>query len=90
MIDYKTGSVKVDAVPTPVFDSEGNEIGEDPLGSVFAGDYRSKNVFQLLLYANLINIRAGIEEGVRPRPVNCVIYDGNNIAAEGRLCRRSG
>ena len=83
VIDYKTGSVKVDAVPTPVFDSEGNEIGEDPLGSVFAGDYRSKNVFQLLLYANLINIRAGIEEGVRPRPVNCVIYDGNNIAAEG-------
>ena len=58
VIDYKTGSVKVDTVPTPVLDSEGNEIGEDPLGSVFAGDYRSKNVFQLLLYANLINIRS--------------------------------
>lgn len=83
MIDYKTGSVKMEAKPVPVLDSEGNEIGYDPLGSVFAGDFESKNIFQLLLYANLINKRADDEEGLSPRPVNCVIYDGNNIASDG-------
>ena len=83
MIDYKTGSVKMESKPVPVLDSEGNEIGYDPLGSVFAGDFESKNIFQLLLYANLINKRADDEEGLPPRPVNCVIYDGNNIASNG-------
>ncbi len=50
IVDYKTGDSHVEAAE---FDD------------IFNGDYKARNIFQLMLYANLMNLDLGKDENVR-------------------------
>ena len=63
IVDYKTGASLVEG--------EGME-------SVFNGDPKAKNIFQLLLYANVMNRDLGLDEDVR-----VAIYEVNRLRREG-------
>lgn len=63
IVDYKTG---------------GSLVTADEFEDVFNGTYTAKNLFQLLLYANLLNLDKGMDEDVK-----ISIYEVGRIAADG-------
>lgn len=70
IVDYKTGGALVSA-----------ETPED----IFNGSYEAKNLFQLLLYANLLNLDKGKDEDVK-----AVIYEVGRIASDGETIPKIG
>lgn len=65
IVDYKTGGSLV-------------EVAD--FNAIFNGEYKAKNLFQLLLYANLFNKDLGKDENVKVS-----IYEVGKIASEGEI-----
>ena len=70
IVDYKTGGALVTA---------------DEFEDIFNGKYTAKNLFQLLLYANLLNLDQKMDEDVK-----VAIYEVGRIAAEGEIIPKIG
>lgn len=70
IVDYKTGGGLVTATE---FDD------------IFNGEYTAKNLFQLLLYANLLNLDKGMD-----RDVKVSIYEVGRIATDGETVPKIG
>ncbi len=70
IVDYKTGGALVTA---------------DEFEDIFNGKYTAKNLFQLLLYANLLNLDKGKDEDVKVS-----IYEVGRIASDGETIPKIG
>lgn len=72
VVDFKTGTVHLEMT--------------DGLNSVFAPDYKAGNVFQLLLYAHLMD-EMGTRHGKARGPVEMMIFDTNGMQHGSGECR---
>ena len=52
---------------------------------IFNGEYSAKNLFQLLLYANLLNLDRGMDEDVKVS-----IYEVGRIVSDGEVTPKIG
>lgn len=70
IVDYKTG---------------GSLVAAEEFEDIFNGEYSAKNLFQLLLYANLLNLDRGMDEDVKVS-----IYEVGRIVSDGEVTPKIG
>lgn len=87
IVDFKTGSVKLKIDLNRYVAGGGRLMGEEPsiLDPVFGGDYECKNVFQLLLYAGMLDRMRSHNGDLRRTPVEMVIFDTNELEKSGEV-----